>query len=194
MADLIKSGVPLEGEAGIGYMMRNGFDLPPLMFTEEEIAAISLGADMVSNWTDESMSVAAKQVMQKVESVLPERLKPRIQKLNMFAPNFKPSRQIQQNMARLRPAINNSVKIKMEYKRGDGAISRRTLRPLCLAFIAPHWLLTGWCELRRDFRNFRLDRIISLETLTTRFREEPGKSLEDFLQTHTREKNGPDND
>ncbi len=185
IADLMRCGTPIEGEAGVGYALKKGFDLPPLMFTEEEITAISLGAQMVSNWTDEGLAAAAKQVLDKVSAVLPQRLKPKIRKSNIFAPNIHPSKIIQKHMAQLRPAINRRNTIKLIYRKGDGEVSNRRLRPLCLAFIAPHWLLTGWCELRNDFRNFRLDRILSLKIETRCFEEEPGRRLEDFLQSVT---------
>src|ERR1700736_2952047 len=88
VADLVGSGVPIRGEAGVGYALERGFDLPPLMFTEDELEALVLGARVVESWADASLAQAARQVLEKVEAVLPERLQDRVSRAALFAPGF----------------------------------------------------------------------------------------------------------
>jgi predicted DNA-binding transcriptional regulator YafY len=178
--DLIGSGVPIQGEAGVGYALPRGFDLPPLMFTEEEIEALVLGARVVRSWADADLARAAGQVLAKVEAVLPERLKGRVEQSALFALNFGADRGELDGLSLLRRAIRLRQRLRFDYTRKDGDGSTRTVRPLCLAFVPPVWLLSAWCELRGAFRNFRVDRVEGAE-LGERFDDEPGKTLQDFL-------------
>ncbi len=180
--DLILSGVPIEGEAGVGYALPRGFDLPPLMFTEDEIEALVLGARAVESFADPGLVKAAREVLAKVETVLPDRLKSRVEESALYSVNFHPITDIAEQLARLRLAVRERRKVLFAYHRADGEGSLRTVRPLCLAFMAPRWLLTGWCELRDDFRSFRIDRMTDLRVLDATFIEEPGRSLEDFFR------------
>jgi predicted DNA-binding transcriptional regulator YafY len=179
--DLVASGVPIEGEAGVGYLLR-GFDVPPLMFTQEELTALTLGARVVQSWSDPSLAKAAADAHHKIEAVLPARLRERAAHIPLYAPAFaRPTPELFARLAELRRALGEQRKIRMSYRRADGELSRRVVRPLCLAFFPPLWHLAGYCELRREFRNFRLDRISALE-LGEKFKEEPGQGLEDFLR------------
>lgn len=179
--DLICSGVPIEGEAGVGYRLPKGFDLPPLMFTEEEIEALVWGARVTKGFADHALAQAAGSALNRIESVLPERLRDRVSKTNLFALNFAFSDEHSKTLALIRKALPEKNKLLFSYTREDGLHSERVVRPLCLSFIAPQWLLTAWCELRKDFRNFRLDRLTDLVILKDQFSDEPGKNLEDFL-------------
>ncbi|MCP4674447.1 MAG: YafY family transcriptional regulator [Deltaproteobacteria bacterium] len=179
--DLVCSGVPIRGEAGIGYVLEKGFDLPPLMFTREEIEALALGARIVRSWADPYLAGAAEQALSKIEVVLPPELKGRVEKMPLFAVNFTPNPQVAERLAQLRSAIREKRKVELDYSSADGAVSIRTVRPLCLTFFAPNWMLTAWCELRNAFRNFRLDRLNKIAILDEIYKDEPGKSLEDFL-------------
>ncbi len=187
--DLAASGVPIEGEAGVGYVLKAGFDLPPLMFKEQEIEALVLGARIVESWADAELSAAASDVIAKVEAVIPERLRGYMANTALLAPAHHYMEPVTFNMAELRRAVRNHLKVHFQYRNAIAEDSQRTVRPLCLAYFGPVWLLSAWCELRQDFRTFRLDRIENFEVRTDRFPSEPGKTLHDFLkrdQTWTR--------
>jgi len=187
--DLTASGVPIEGEAGVGYMLKAGFDLPPLMFTEQEIEALVLGARIVESWADAKLAEAASNVIAKVEAVIPERLRSYMANTALLAPPHHYMEPIKFDSAELRRAVRSHLKVHFSYRDALGEATVRTVRPLCLAYFGPVWLLSAWCELREDFRTFRLDRIDDFEVTAERFRPEPGKTLADFLkrdQTWTR--------
>jgi predicted DNA-binding transcriptional regulator YafY len=179
--DLVLSGVPIEGEAGVGYILRKGFDLPPLMFTESEIEAMVLGARVVTAWGDAGLARSAGDALARVESVLPDRLKQKIEKTPLFAPDWHIGRHIAQPLSALRQAIDERRKVQLEYVSGAGEASARTVRPLGLFFWGSSWSLTGWCEMRDDFRSFRLDRMREMRPLRERFHDEPGHTLDDYL-------------
>jgi predicted DNA-binding transcriptional regulator YafY len=179
--DLQGQRVPIEGEAGVGYLLREGFDLPPLMFTEDEIEALVLGARIVSSWGDEALAVAARDVMAKVEAVLPERLRPRLRTLSLMAPPTDRKPEVGFDMADLRRSMREQRKVTMDYKSENGAPTHRTVWPMALAFFPPVWLLLGWCELRQDFRSFRVDRVARIRFDSTRYPQLPGRRLIDFL-------------
>jgi predicted DNA-binding transcriptional regulator YafY len=187
--DLIASGVPIEGEAGVGYVLKAGFDLPPLMFSEPEIEALVLGARIVESWADRELAAAASDVIAKVEAVIPDRLRGYMASAALLAPPHHYMEPIRFDLAELRRALRSQLKVHFRYRNALGEASERTVRPLCLAYFGPVWLLAAWCELRTDFRTFRLDRIDGFEVQADRFRVEPGKALHDFLkrdQTWTR--------
>jgi predicted DNA-binding transcriptional regulator YafY len=179
--DLVLSGVPIEGEAGVGYILRKGFDLPPLMFTESEIEAMVLGARVVTAWGDAGLARSAGDALARVESVLPDRLKQKIEKTPLFAPGWHISNQVAGPLSALRTAIDERRKVQLEYVSGKGEPTARTVRPLGLFFWGNSWSLTGWCEMRDDFRSFRLDRMREMRPLRDRFHDEPGRTLEDYL-------------
>lgn len=152
--------VPIEGEAGIGYMMRNGYDLPPLMFSSEELEAITFGLAMISQRGDRPMRKAASSAMRKVESVLPE---------NLRRPTSAPGTVLfyQDNVCHahldmIRAGIRDPHYLELVYEAADGEVSKRTILPLALIFFANATVAAAWCELRRDFRHFRIDRMLSL--------------------------------
>lgn len=182
--DLIASGVPIEGEAGVGYVLKGGFDLPPLMFTEEEIEALVLGVRIVRSWADAGLAEAADDVLAKVAAVLPHRLRAYMQETPLDAPPNHWAEPISIDLAELRRAVRDRLKLSIEYRDRDGSTSHRTIRPLLMSFFGPVWTLTAWCELRDDFRSFRLDRIMKL-TVGDSFRHEPGRTLNDYLRRET---------
>ena len=189
--DLVASGVPIEGEAGVGYVLRAGFDLPPLMFKEQEIEALVLGARIVQSWADPELAAAAGNVIAKVEAVIPERLRDYMANTALLAPSHHYMEPITFDMADLRRALRNLLKVHFRYRDAASEASERTVRPLCLAYFGPVWLLSAWCELRDDFRTFRIDRIEGFDVPGERFRPESGKTLHDFLkrdQTWTRKR------
>ncbi len=181
ISDLLCSGVPVMGEAGVGYRLDKSYNLPPLMFTKEEIEALVLGAGIVRSWADRNLARAADQAISKIETVLPPVLKNRINNTPLFAVNFAPDQKLSDRLVQLREAVNSMQKIKLIYISAKEEKTKRTVRPLCLTFFAPIWMLTAWCELRKAFRNFRLDRIDNIAVCDIRFKEEKGKTLNDYL-------------
>lgn len=182
MQDLMLSGVPIIGEAGVGYALPRAFDLPPLMFTDEELTAITLGARLVASWSDEALADAAKQALHKIQAVVPERLQERLSKENLFSPIRHIDPEVAANMAKVRSAAETSRKLAIEYVAESGETSSRTLWPLGLFFWGSVWTLGAWCELRKSFRNFRLDRITSLIVLDDVFPSTPGRTLQDLIE------------
>jgi len=181
VADLVASGVPIDGEAGVGYALARGFDLPPLMFDAEEIGALVLGARMVQAFGDEALARRAKSVLTKVEAVVPERLRQ-----GFARPEWHVWRglrkEVRAHVESLRRGIDERRKLAFRYTDEKGAETVRTVRPLCLAFWGPLWTAGAWCELRADFRNFRPDRMRAVELLEERFQDEPGKDLAAYLR------------
>ena len=179
--DLILSGVPINGEAGVGYALPRRFELPPLMFTPDELQALVLGTRVVESWADPALGRAAASALAKVEAVLPDRLRRRLGDTPLHVPAFHVRQDVRATLERLRGAVDRSQKVRLGYTRADGECSDRTVRPLGLFYWGSTWSLSAWCELRDAFRSFRIDRIAALDALETRFEPEPGRTLEDFL-------------
>ena len=179
--DLSLSGVPITGEAGQGYRLLRGYHLPPLMFNESELEAILLGACMVRAWTDKSLASAAHSALQKIEHVLPDKLKPELTKEEIIVPDFPMVGMAGEQFQIVRQAIREQYKIHFDYVREDGQNSTRTIHPLGLFYWGKVWTLVGWCELRDAFRHFRLDRIKQIEKLDQQYQLVEGRTLQDFL-------------
>jgi predicted DNA-binding transcriptional regulator YafY len=180
------TGVNIEGEAGVGYVVRKGFDLPPLMFTKEETQALSLGARLVESWADNALSTAALSAVSKIENSLPENAKANLENTLLFSPFNRISTEVSATMVEIRYAADNLRKVNLQYKRADGTESDRIIWPLGLFFWGSVWTIAGWCEKREDFRIFRLDRIGGLCVLDEVFPREKGKSLQDLLAKEKR--------
>lgn len=180
--DLVASGVPIEGEAGVGYVLKAGFDLPPLMFKDQEIEALVLGARIVETWADAELAEAATDAIAKIEAVVPERLRGYMAQTALLAPSSWHMEPIPFDLADLRRAVRSQRKVHFGYTDVRQEHSERTVRPLSLAFFGPVWILAAWCELREDFRTFRLDRMTDFSVTSTPFRPERGKTLHDFLK------------
>lgn len=181
--DMSLSGVPIEGEAGVGYRLMKGFHLPPLMFNEEELAALLLGTRMVRAWTDKGLARAAQQAMHKIEAVIPSRLKTELAREEILVPDFPVADEAAEVFSVLRAAITQQRKLACGYTREDGQHSRRVLHPLGLFYWGKVWTLVAWCELRDDFRHFRVDRMSDVEVMNARFEAQPGRTLKDFMAT-----------
>ncbi|HKO12200.1 MAG TPA: YafY family protein [Acidobacteriaceae bacterium] len=180
--DLQVSGVPITGEAGVGYTLRRDFDIPPLMFDREEIAALVLGARMVEAWGGTQLTEAANRALRKIEAVLPPTLRENIDDVLLYAPGFRAPDSVRRILDRLHAAAQEQRIVLVAYTREDGEPSVRRLHPLALYFWGGVWTLTAWCEMRSDFRNFRVDRIQHAETLAEKFTPKPGQTLADFLK------------
>ena len=184
--DLSLSGVPITGEAGVGYRLMKGFHLSPLMFTEEELAALMIGARMVQAWTDQSLARAANHAMAKIEHVIPDHLKPELERQEIMVPNFPFGSHFDEELTIFRGAIKQLQKIRFDYAREDGEQSVRIVHPLGLFFWGKVWTLVGWCELRDQFRHFRLDRMDNITQLYTPFKILAGRTLQDYLTQYDR--------
>jgi predicted DNA-binding transcriptional regulator YafY len=183
IADLQSSGVPIDGAAGIGYLMRAGYDLPPLMFTRDEIVALVAGARLIRAWGGAAMARAAEEALVKIEAVLPDAERRRADQIEIhaIAPEMTPA--VRARIDTLDRAVEQRSRLKLCYLDAGEQRTERIIRPLGLWFWGKVWTLIAWCELRRDFRMFRLDRIERMETDGTTFRPEPGKTLADFCRT-----------
>ncbi len=179
--DLSLSGIPIIAEAGMGYRLMEGFRLPPLMFDEEELEALLLGIRMVGVWSDPLLANAAERAVARIEAVLPERLLPELSRNTILVPPFGPEAEVSDALHLLRQAVRNYSKVKFNYQRADGEKSVRTVWPLGLAYWGRTWTLVAWCELRDEFRHFRLDRMSNLIESGESFALQPGRTLEDFL-------------
>lgn len=179
--DLSLSGVPITGEAGLGYRLMKGFQLSPLMFSAEELAALLLGARMVQTWTDRGLARAAHQAMAKIEHVIPDHLRPELERQEILVPSFPESHSVSDELEVLRTAIQQQRKVHFDYRREDNQKSDRTVHPLGLFYWGKVWTLVAWCELRDSFRHFRLDRMSNVASLEDRYKSVEGRTLQDFL-------------
>lgn len=182
IADLQSTGVPIDGEAGIGYIMRSGFDLPPLMFNREEIVALVTGARMVKSWGGTAMAAAAEEALVKIETVLPEQERARVGGAKIFAPHMGLAEQTREMIDRCEEAIEAREVLAFDYSDQEGIATRRSVHPLGLWFWGKVWTLVAWCELREDFRMFRLDRIAEYTTDGRSFENIPERSLAECLR------------
>jgi predicted DNA-binding transcriptional regulator YafY len=180
LADLSASGVPLLGEAGVGYALRKGFDLPPMAFNAEEIEALAAGARMVRAWADPDLAKAASAALTKIEASLPESFRRMMRDPTVAVPRFPEAEGLTNLLKPLRQACRGKLVLSFRYTAEDGRSTRRTVRPLALLFWGRVWTLAAWCELRRDFRSFRADRMQELKAGPLTFKDEPGKTLADF--------------
>lgn len=180
---LMAMGVPVEGEAGIGYRLQPDFQLPPLMFTNEELVALALGAKMVRSWGDQSLGNSAMAALEKIQAALPTRLNQHLEEIPLLAPPINPHPQFSVHSEKLREAIRERRVLNMEYVKESGEESQRLVQPLGMVFWGKVWTLLSWCELRDAYRNFRVDRIISLSNTQQFFETGPEKSLQHYLNT-----------
>ena len=135
--DLMASGVPIDGEAGVGYILRGGFDLPPLMFNEQEIEALVLGVRIVESWADPKLAEAAGNVIAKVETVIPDRLRRVMAETALLAPTDHYTEPVVVDPSELRRAVRSRLKSSFCYRDADGRDTTRTVRPLGLAVLRP---------------------------------------------------------
>lgn len=182
IGDLVASGVPIDGAAGVGYILRPGFDLPPLMFTENEIEALLLGARIVQSWADPELGTAAATAMDKIGAVSPQPLRRQLDLVRLWAPADHARETITIDQAALRHAIRDHRKVRFTYRDLDGQSTARVVRPLIMAFYGPVWLLAAWCELRNGFRVFRIDRMSDFAALDEKFEPKTGETAQDFLK------------
>ena len=179
------SGVPIESEAGIGYRLKPSFSVPPLMFEPEELEALMLGVRMVQGWGDQALSASADTALAKIQSVLPDSL----HYSHVQQPEWLLVPKYEQNISHqysdtLREAIKSKCVIQLVYRKQNGDLSERELWPLGLLFWGKVWTLVGWCQLRNDYRMFRLDRILNVELTDKRFHTSDELSLQHYMSLY----------
>ncbi|GBQ33530.1 transcriptional regulator [Acidocella aminolytica 101 = DSM 11237] len=165
VADLIGQRVPIEGEAGLGYLLASDYDMPPLMLTSDEIEAVMLGAQWVAGRSDKVLSSAARDVVAKIAAVVPEHMRPFIIEPTV---GVKPMIRLQEDnvdTSMLRSAIRKSLKLRLRYRSETGEETERTVWPVILGYTETYRLLVAWCELRQSFRHFRTERIVEVTML-----------------------------
>ncbi len=176
---LQSSGTPIDGEAGVGYRLRPDYDLPPLMFTRDEIHALVIGARIVSNVGDPMLARASENILSKVAAILPPELSNILSDAHFYVPPISRLRSTDALLV-IREALTGRRRIHMDYVDEKGRASQRVVRPLGVFFWGRTWTLAAWCESRDDFRNFRIDRMSSVRE-GDRFADEPGRTLKDLL-------------
>jgi predicted DNA-binding transcriptional regulator YafY len=181
--DLIASGVPIVGEAGVGYLMDKRYLLPPVMFDIHELEALMLGIGMVKSWTDDEFAEQAVNAQSKILAVLAPQLLERMQQLVLYSMPSRSKIPWRVSFSGIRKCILERRKIELSYTDERGRSTKRRVRPLAMVFFGPAWLLAAWCEKRRDFRNFRLDRIDELDFGQEFFADEADKTLARYIES-----------
>src|SRR6266404_9458181 len=181
IAALQGSRVPIEGAPGLGYVLRRGFDLPPLMFTIEETDAIAIGVRLLRRLRDPKLEAAAQSVLAKLSAVVPQPLQSQLVATPLYVSEGSAPAVTGIDLSQLRNAIRETRKLAIAYVDEEGRRTQRTIWPIAMAYYVDVTLLGAWCELRGDFRNFRVDRILGAEFLDDLFLAESGKLLAGWL-------------
>ncbi|MEW2916456.1 YafY family protein [Ruegeria sp. ANG10] len=180
MDTLVASGIPVEGERGVGYMVREQITLPPLNLTPAELEALNLGMAIVAEAADPDLKAAAETLADKIDAVLPTQVVAEADTWKFAVYPFADAARGLAHMAPIRSAIKTRQKLHLSYRRIDGVLTDRTIRPLHMEYWGRVWTLTAWCELREGFRVFRIDLIETVSPLPEIFADEPGKRLSDY--------------
>lgn len=190
MVSLQSTGVPVRGEAGIGYVMEEGYHLPPLMFSANELEAIMLGARMVDGRVDKALTRSARDVIAKIRAVIPDHMKSALVDAPLYAPHWVEQNLHNSDIEALRGAIRSGIEVEIKYMSLGGIMSKRILWPINIGVFPETIMLTAWCTKRSDFRSFRIERIKQLQLLQTkigvsrsvlfaRWKETPGALIGD---------------
>lgn len=188
IANLMASGVPVDGEAGVGYRLHRGYQIPPMMFDQNELQALIFGAQVAKRWGDHQMASAAERILDKVDAVLPENLRPQLHSQAVVVPDMASyqSEATTERLGEAREAINNRRRLYLSYKDASDKPTERIVWPLTLVYWGHTWMVGAWCELRQSFRNFRVDRIAEARSLSTPYPDASGKLLEDYFAQSSR--------
>ena len=178
---MVDAGVPVRGEAGVGYTIDKQYYLPPIAFDADELEAIGLGISMVRLWTDQQFADKANSAFEKIQAVLPASLQGEMKQITTYAVPTLLKVPWTISFSAVREHIRVRRKVNIDYVDENQQPTCRTIRPLALFFFNPVWLLAGWCEIRQDFRNFRLDRIQQLTSTDETFPDEHDKNLAAYM-------------
>ena len=188
VADLQVQGVPIEGEAGVGYRLGAGFDLPPMMFTHDEAKSLVASVRLAQSWLDPALAQGAEDALGKIMSVLPVEARVAAEALAVYSGSDGLSDTTQRTLQTLREAVQEKRKLFVQYRDLAEQSSERILRPLGCFYWGKVWTLSAWCERRSDFRTFRVDRVVKVKPLEERFRDEPGRTLADLLRMNEQQR------
>jgi predicted DNA-binding transcriptional regulator YafY len=180
IATLQAQGADIEGEPGLGYVLKPGFMLPPLMFTEDEIEALALGSSWVASRTDDALSKAARTALSKIAAVLPSDLKARVDTSALLVGPARPEAEDSIDLSLIRKAIRSEHSLRITYVDAGGKTSDRQIWPFALGFFDKVRVVVGWCESRSDFRHFRTDRIRHLEPTGKRYPRRKTQLMKDW--------------
>ncbi len=181
--NLMESGVPIDGEAGVGYRLHRGYQVPPMMFDQNELQALIFGAQVAKRWGDTKLAAGAERILDKIDAVLPENMRGELTSQTVVVPEMASyqSDETTQHLGAVREAINERRRLYVSYTDAGGQPTERIVWPLTLLYWGYSWAVGAWCELRQDFRNFRVDRIVEARGLTTTYPDEQGRRLEDYF-------------
>ncbi|CAH0350873.1 YafY family protein [Aquabacterium sp. CECT 9606] len=182
VAALQAQGVPIDGEAGVGYRVARDYNLPPLMFTAEQAQALVASVRIARNRLDRDLAARAEDALSKILSVLPTDSRAAADSLQLHSLSRPHEPLHLDRLGQLRRAIESKCVVCIQYQDVNGQPSDRWLRPLACLYWDTVWTLSAWCELREDFRQFRIDRIQQLQVGPRTFADEPGKTLADLLR------------
>lgn len=180
--DLIASGVPILGEAGVGYQLSPNYRLPPLTFTPNELEALMLGVRMVEAWGDTSLRQSSRAILEKVSAVLTDADREHLHSSALFSLRFGVQEEASENLGEVRLAVNERRLLSLSYRSETGNETERTIKPLGLFFWGRAWTLAAYCELRRDFRTFRLDRMSAIVLREETFELVSPWTLDDYAE------------
>ena len=182
ISDLSLSGVPVEGEAGSGYRLMAGFDLPPLMLTQRESEALMVAIRLLKTWGGDALSRELESAQEKVLAILPQESRRKAEHSRIYAPDFGTQPHSRSTFDLIHRAVSAQQVLALHYRDEGGQLSWRDVQPMGLFFWGEHWLLVAWCERREDYRCFRVDRCLCVTPVDRHFREDVGRSLSDFLR------------
>ena len=183
IAALQAQGADIEGEPGVGYMLRPGYMLPPLMFSVEEIEALALGSLWVARRADNELNEAARNALAKIEAVLPADLKNHLHNSGLLIPPAHDHAMDAIDVAQVRRAIREERRVQIAYSDVNGIATERTIWPIALGYFEKQRLIIGWCELRDDFRHFRTDRVVQLAVSADRYPRRRLQMLKEWRAT-----------
>ncbi|AKV00354.1 Transcriptional regulator, DeoR family [Labilithrix luteola] len=182
IATLQEQGADIQGEPGLGYVLRPGFTLPPLMFSVDEIEALVLGSRWVAARSDARLGAAAENAVAKIRAVLPASLRDSVDAATSTVPFVEPPEPVRVDVADLRAAIRAEHKITIAYRDGGRTETRRTIWPISIGVFERVLVVAAFCELRQDYRGFRLDRIVALEPSGTRYPRKRAVMVKEFRE------------
>lgn len=176
------SGVPIEGEAGVGYRLQRHFDMPPIMFDSDEVEALLLGAKMVRSWSDQQLAASANSALNKILAILPENLRAIEETSTIKVPDFQRQSAVSPYSEQIREATKAKEIIEIKYTDVNNNITFRKIWPLSIFYWGRAWTLVAWCEKREDYRSFRFDRIVKYKQTNQYFETSKQCSIEDYLE------------
>jgi predicted DNA-binding transcriptional regulator YafY len=190
VASLIGNGVPVIGEAGIGYVLGEGFDLPPLMFNADELEALMLGARLVEARGDRALSRAAADAVTKIAAVLPESLRPILLDAPLISSQYTDQVADSVDVGLIRQALREQRKLWVVYQSEKGEITERVIWPLVMGYLEDRRIVVGWCELRADYRHFRTDRMREMTVLPVKLPERRDRLLKRWREQEVQRRAG----